>query len=239
MTERGQEQASAGLAPAVGYHEGLAAGWNAGYARGGFRRRIGFIDTRLDALVASGARWLDVGCGAGLITMRLAERGAVALGIDGSPAMIRAAGEMAGPKAVHGIEFRVVPTVEKLDFRDASFDGLLCSSVLEYLDQPDVALDEMHRVLKPGGHLLISVANRFSLVRGVQHAVRVAAGAVGKNAFSYLEVSRVTFSRKRIGQALRDRGFLVTAIEGFDPLVPAYLRGCVPASMLFVTAAKI
>jgi 2-polyprenyl-6-hydroxyphenyl methylase/3-demethylubiquinone-9 3-methyltransferase len=239
MAKREQEQTSAGLAPAVGYHEGLAAGWNAGYARGGFRRRIGFIDTRLDALVASGTRWLDVGCGAGLITVRLAEHGAIALGIDGSPAMIRAAGQMAGPKAAHDVEFRVVPTVEKLDFPDASFDGLLCSSVLEYLDQPYVALGEMHRVLKPGGHLLISVANRFSLVRSVQSAVRAVARTVGKNTFPYLEVSRVTFSRKRIGQALRDRGFLVTAVEGFDPLVPPYLRGCIPASMLFVTAAKI
>ncbi|MEP6598403.1 MAG: class I SAM-dependent methyltransferase [Actinomycetota bacterium] len=51
----------------------------------------------------------------------------------------------------------VLTLAAPLPFRDAVFDTILCTSVLEHVDNPECAVDEMSRVLRPGGRLLITV----------------------------------------------------------------------------------
>jgi ubiquinone/menaquinone biosynthesis C-methylase UbiE len=48
---------------------------------------------------------------------------------------------------------------QSLPFATASFDKVICSEVLEHLQDPDIALKEIARVLKPGGRALISIPN--------------------------------------------------------------------------------
>jgi len=228
------------LAAGASFHEQLAGTWNDGYKRGGFRKRMDLVERRLGQLVRPGEFWLDIGCGAGLLTMRLAHHGAIGLGVDGSPRMIQAANGLALKGQEQRVKFQLIQTVEKMDLPGSSFDGILCSSVLEYVDHPGMALDEMCRLLKPGGKLLISVANSFSAVRVVQHVARAVAGVFGsRDVYSYLDVSRVTYSKRSIRRALGDRGLKVEAIEEFDPLVPAALAWLLPSSMIFVTAARV
>lgn len=219
------------------FHEALATGWSASYMNRGFRRRLAFVEAGLMGMVAPGSRWLDAGCGSGILARHLASLGAEGEAVDASPAMIRAAQQMieAGGQPAP-FEFRHIETVERLDFPDGNFDGVLCSSVVEYLDDPMTALREMVRVLKPGGRLLVSVANRYSLIRNAERLVR-AAGL--RNRFTYLDVSRTTYTRGQIVNALRDCGMRIDNTGAFDPVFPAWATHLLPAALVFVTATKI
>src|SRR5262249_42983775 len=83
--------------------------------------------------------------------------------VDASPAMLAAAMQ-AGP-ADGSPTYRRIDTVEALPFPVGSYDGVLCSSVIEYLPNPERAVAEFARILQPGGVLLLSAPNRQSLAR--------------------------------------------------------------------------
>jgi len=52
-----------------------------------------------------------------------------------------------------------VTSLDSLPFQDAYFDIVLCNHVLEHLEQPDIALQELLRVMRPGGMIIIGVPN--------------------------------------------------------------------------------
>jgi SAM-dependent methyltransferase len=106
--------------------------------------------------LAAGRDVLDAGCGVGYGTTLLASAGAAStLGVDVSPHAIEAARAEAGA----GVRFEVAD-IERLDAADASFDLITCFEVIEYVEHPELALDELRRVLRPGGVLLLSSPNR-------------------------------------------------------------------------------
>ncbi len=107
---------------------------------------------------APGKRMLDVGCGGGIATNPLAREGFAMTGVDFSPRSIaraRAAAEREGVAADY-----VVGSAYALPFADASFDGVVCSDVMEHLHDLRQWAREVHRVLKPGGVLVFDTINR-------------------------------------------------------------------------------
>ena len=88
---------------------------------------------------------LDVCCGPGELTLMAAARGAHATGVDFAPSMI----ELARVKQ-SAVAFQV-GDAEALDFPDHQFDAVLCSFGLWHLAEPDKAIAEAARVLRPGG----------------------------------------------------------------------------------------
>jgi SAM-dependent methyltransferase len=101
--------------------------------------------------LARGARVLDVGCGRGITLAALAERGCEAHGVE------------LGPDALRGIDprvqVRVAPALAAAGYPAGFFDLVLIWHVLEHLREPDAALAEAHRVLRPGGRLVVAVPN--------------------------------------------------------------------------------
>jgi len=112
--------------------------------------RMRFSLEMLESGVTSGARVLDVGCGAGQLVGELTRRGYEAWGVDISEAMVRY-----GREHYHPDRFRTAD-VEQLPFADNTFDGIVCLGVLEYLNRDEAALRDMWRVLKPGGRAIIT-----------------------------------------------------------------------------------
>jgi len=102
---------------------------------------------------------LDLGCGGGLATACLAQRGAWVVGLDLSQRSLRAA-----RRPTHGHDdpapVFLCGRAEDLPFADASFDVIWCTDVLEHLDNLPAAIAHIARILKPGGLLLYDTINR-------------------------------------------------------------------------------
>jgi ubiquinone/menaquinone biosynthesis C-methylase UbiE len=108
---------------------------------------------------AVGEQVLDIACGTGLVSFEAARavgpRGRV-LGIDLSERMIDAAERRARDLSLSNCSFARMDA-ETLALPDASFDVVLCALGLMYMPDPERALREMSRVLRPGGRLALAV----------------------------------------------------------------------------------
>lgn len=101
----------------------------------------------------SGEIVLDISCGTGLVTIPVAEivqPGGMVTGADLSERMIEEARSRAENKGIENVTFKHMDA-EALDLPDNAFDLVICSLGLMYFPNPNKALEEMHRVLKPGG----------------------------------------------------------------------------------------
>lgn len=106
-----------------------------------------------------GRRVLDAGAGSGAILRDLVDAGARAVGIDGSPEMLRLAREQVGDAA----ELVVADLAAPLPFEGGAFDDVVCSLALHNLRDWDAPLAEFRRVLVPGGRLILSVEHPFAI----------------------------------------------------------------------------
>src|SRR5258708_29829585 len=103
------------------------------------------------ARVCAGQGVLDVGCGTGVVAITAARRGAHATGLDLTPQLLERAREN-GRIANVTIDWHE-GDAESLPFQEAAFDVVLSQFGHMFAPQPEVALAEMLRVLKPGGTL--------------------------------------------------------------------------------------
>lgn len=150
-------------------------------------RRIEFV-TRVEARTGSvaGRSVLDLGCGRdALWTRAYTARGArvVALEIDAeraheAAARLAAAGSDGATRPRGGALGVIRGDGERLPFAAASFAFVHCAQVLEHVRSPRAFLDEVRRVLEPGGHAYVTAINRYALrdphfgVRGVNYLPR-------------------------------------------------------------------
>lgn len=149
-----------------------------------YRRMAGLTpceDVLFDAHVPLGARILDLGVGTGRTTPWLVARGTSYVGIDYAPAMVEAALDLHP-----GVDLRVGDAADLSAFGDGAFDAVVFSyNGIDYLDDDARArcLDEIHRVLVPGGTYVFSTHNPRALLvpskdTGAPRPKRLAAGAV-------------------------------------------------------------
>jgi 2-polyprenyl-6-hydroxyphenyl methylase/3-demethylubiquinone-9 3-methyltransferase len=224
---------------AVAYHDEIARGWDNRYRRGAFARRAAFFQDRILPQLPREGIWLDVGCGSGYFSRIMARHGLPVIGYDASLAMLESARRAAEAENLSGrIDFQFVPTVERISLPDASVDGCLCLNVLEYLDKPFDCLDEMVRVLRPGGVLVLSVPHTHSPVRAMQVIRNAMKGARSQSGSGYVALSRFTATGPRLRSRLKKRGMNVLMMTGFDGFIPEALLSILPPSLLFAVARK-
>ena len=111
------------------------------------------------------ARILEVGCGAGFISVALARNGYTVDAVDSTPAMLQMTRSDA---ARQGVLDRVrihAADVHALPFKAHAFDLVVALGVIPWLQSERLALREMQRVLKPGGYLLVTADNNARLTR--------------------------------------------------------------------------
>lgn len=109
---------------------------------------------------SSGESILDIGCGTGNFSLKLARVGADVTGIDVSDAMLDVAREKSTGEDLN-IDFQNMGAHD-LTFQDQSFDAMLCMATLEFVEDPKQVFDETMRVIKPGGRIVIGVIHQNS-----------------------------------------------------------------------------
>jgi ubiquinone/menaquinone biosynthesis C-methylase UbiE len=111
------------------------------------------------ASLSSGDQVLDIACGTGLVSFEAARAvgpdGHV-LGVDLSGRMVSSAERRARERKLSNCTFARMDA-ETLGLPDAMFDGVLCALGLMYMPNPEQALREMRRVLRPGGRVSLAV----------------------------------------------------------------------------------
>ena len=108
-----------------------------------------------------GLEVLDLGCGGGFMAEALALRGASVTGVDPSdPALVAARRHAA--KVALVIDYRQ-GSGERVPVADGAMDVVVCVDVLEHVEDLERVLDEVGRVLRPGGLFLFDTINRTRL----------------------------------------------------------------------------
>jgi phosphatidylethanolamine/phosphatidyl-N-methylethanolamine N-methyltransferase len=130
-----------------------------------------FSKGRRAAILATnkiGGRVLEVGVGTG-ISLPLYGPNVRIFGTDISEAMLRKANQRVADQHLKNVEGLAVMDAEKLEFPDGSFDVVMAQYVVTAVPNPEVALDEFARVLRPGGELII--LTRVSADTGVRRFI--------------------------------------------------------------------
>jgi ubiquinone/menaquinone biosynthesis C-methylase UbiE len=107
------------------------------------------------ANATTGDRVLDIGCGPGAAVRLAARPGASVTGVDPSPVMLRLARWISAARRVHGLDWRV-GRAEALPTEDGSATVVWAISTFHHWDDPAAGLGEIHRVLIPGGRVVLA-----------------------------------------------------------------------------------
>ena len=121
----------------------------------------------VDRIVADGpGRLLDWGCGFGQLSHMLKARGVDVTSIEWHPTIPE--GEVRRLERYPDVEARYTQDPVKLPYEDGAFDAILSMGVLEHVQQPEDSLDELHRILRPGGRLYVyKLPNRRSYLEWI------------------------------------------------------------------------
>jgi ubiquinone/menaquinone biosynthesis C-methylase UbiE len=191
---------------ALAYQQRIEQVMTRGEARGRLRA-LELVDAR------PGMRVLDLACGPGTLSRRLALQvspGGEVVGIDLAPGMI----EVARAAQIPNARFEVMD-IERLTFADGSFDGAACGHGIQFAPDLAAALHETRRVLRPNARFAASVpvvANNesvWSLLEAViDRWLPPAAQAVDQSS-----TRAAIADRARFGQAALDAGFARAEVE--------------------------
>ena len=105
--------------------------------------------------VATGAVVVDLGCGAGtdlLVAAQMTGPTGRVIGVDMTSAMLQRARESAGAMGLENVELHEA-LIEQLPLQEASVDVVISNGVIDLVPDKDAVLDEIDRVLRPGGRL--------------------------------------------------------------------------------------
>ncbi len=155
-----------------------------------------------------GERILDLGCGDGALTEKLAVLGCQVVGVDSSPAQVAAA-------QARGLDARVVDA-HHLSF-DAEFDAVFSNAALHWMPQPDAVLAGVWRALEPGGRFVGEMGGAGNIAT-VQEALQT---VLAHRSGNLQQISPWYFpGAAEYRQKLEAAGFVVLSIEQFARPTP-------------------
>jgi ubiquinone/menaquinone biosynthesis C-methylase UbiE len=151
-------------------------------------------------------KWLDIGTGNGFLprVARPSLNGVHITGTDFAENALAAAAEALDAQQLNDLDAQGLP------FADKSFDMITCLEVIEHLVFPEQALAEMHRVLQPGGHVLITVPN----LQFIEYLGQLMRGKLPVPAADTRHMS--VFTDRFLAHQLTRAGFTVTLHSGCD-----------------------
>ncbi len=151
-------------------------------------------------------RWLDVGTGNGFLP-RVVRPALTDVHITGSDFA-----QNALDAAQDALDEAVLTDLDKkgLPLEDSSYDFITCLEVIEHVIFPEFAIQELARVLKPGGHVVITVPN----IQHVEYLVQLLRGKMPGPAADARHMS--IFTHSHLAKLMRATGLQVTLHSGVD-----------------------
>jgi len=111
--------------------------------------------------LSKNARVLEIGCGAGFMSVALARNGFLVEAVDHAPAMIDLTRQHASQAGLDSRIHTAIEDVHKLSFEDRSFDLIVALGVIPWLHYLEKALFEIVRVLVPSGYAVLNMYSRY------------------------------------------------------------------------------
>lgn len=211
----------------------LSDGWSSRYRKTSFKQRQISFSRLFSSYITPSSRVLDLGCGAGDMTSILLKLTPNVTAADIAPKMIHTVRSRFANIQNLTIDHLLSPS---LPYSDRSFDLVVSSSVIEYVDSPELFLAEIYRVLAPGGVLLVSFPPPNSPIRLFQMFVRK---LVRDNfrMFDYLTLSRNTFKLSHFRALSAQLGYEYSAYIKI-PFSPLLSRFPLSPSLFLVVLSK-
>jgi len=180
--------------------------------------RLGYIEEHAGGL--AGKRVLDVGCGGGILSEAMAERGAEVTGIDMGEAPLEVA-RLHLLESNLEVDYRRIPVEELAAEQPGSFDLVTCMEMLEHVPDPASVVRACHDLVKPGGTVCFSTINRnpksylFAIV-GAEYLLRL----LPRGTHDYARFIRPS----ELARWARDAGLAVEDLRGmtYNPFSGVY-----------------
>ncbi|CAI9085921.1 class I SAM-dependent methyltransferase [Candidatus Methylacidiphilum fumarolicum] len=155
---------------------------------------------------------LDIGCGTGRLTQYISEllRGGKIIGIDPLPYRIKIAKE----KETKNLFFEVGGTLDLHRFQENSFDCILLNSVFHWIENKAEALEQIKRILKPGGRVGISTGDK-NYKTTIRELVEQSVRKYVKNAFEF-SFSPFLLSSEEIKSLINKSGLHIEQFRLFE-----------------------
>jgi ubiquinone/menaquinone biosynthesis C-methylase UbiE len=171
-----------------------------------FRARRDVSVEYVQRVLPAGGQVLDIGCGSAPVLAELRKRGIRCVGLEHSEDMLKHAARRLQSMGLDAGGLHRGDCVAT-GFDSASFDVIVCLGVVSYVEHYGELLDEIHRLLKPGGYALISFRNKFNLilwdpVRTLKWAVKA---LLGRNTDEPYKIGRFMDHREFTAKALERR----------------------------------
>jgi 2-polyprenyl-6-hydroxyphenyl methylase/3-demethylubiquinone-9 3-methyltransferase len=175
--------------------------------------RLGYVAQRVPL---RGARVLDVGCGAGLLSEALAKEGAQVSALDLAPELVEVA-KLHLLESGLQVDYRLLSVEAMAAEMPAGFDAITCMEMLELEPDPGSVLQACATLLKPGGKLFVSTLNRTPLafaaaIVGAEYLARL----LPRGTHDYRSFIRPS----ELAGWLRDAGLELEDVSGlaYDPV---------------------
>lgn len=118
--------------------------------------RLNYIDERAPL---SGKKVIDVGCGGGILSESMAQRGAEVTGIDMGEAPLAVA-RIHAEKSGVTVNYHHSTAEQMAEENPAQYDVVTCLEMLEHVPDPSSVIEACSKLVKPGGHVFFSTINR-------------------------------------------------------------------------------
>lgn len=182
--------------------------------------RTNFIDGHCPL---AGKKVLDVGCGGGILSEAMAQRGAQVSGIDMGEAPLNVA-KLHALESGLNIDYQKIPVEELAQMQPASFDVVTCLEMLEHVPDPASIIRACYALCKPGGQVFFSTLNRnpksFLLaVVGAEYVLNM----LPKGTHDYKKFIRPS----ELARWAREAGLSVGELTGmsYNPITKTYKLG--------------
>ncbi len=182
--------------------------------------RLNFID---DLVGLKDKRILDVGCGGGILSESMAERGADVTGIDLGEKALKVA-KLHQLESSSKVDYRLISVEELAIQQPESFDVVTCMEMLEHVPDPESIIHACAQLTKPGGSVFFSTINRnpkaylFAVI-GAEYLLNM----LPKGTHEYQKFIKPS----ELSSWARDSGLNVNKLRGlgYNPLIDHYSLG--------------